>query len=167
MGGHARYVVVLAAVLAMAPVAGAAPVFKGNVCGLLTAKQVAAIPGVTSSCKNAAPLPALGGKQYEGDWAGVTPKSPTLQVTIGAYSDPTALQLAVHNLKQGFSGGTPMKVAGIGNAAYEAKGNGFGPGIHVAIGKYIAYISATSIGAPKPTLAQLEPIAKDVAAKLS
>ena len=113
MGGRVRFVVVLAAVLVTAPVAGAAPAFKGNVCGLLTAKQVAAIPGVTSSCKNAAPLPALGGKQYEGDWAGVSPKSPTLQVTIGAYSDPGALQLAVHNLKQGFSGGTPKKVAGI------------------------------------------------------
>ena len=167
MGGRVRFVVVLAAVLVTAPVAGAAPAFKGNVCGLLTAKQVAAIPGVTSSCKNAPPLPALGGKQYEGDWAGVGPKSPTLQVTIGAYSDSGALQLAVHNLKQGFSGGTPKKVAGIGDAAYEAKGNGLGPGIHVAIGKYIAYISATSIGAPKPTLAELEPIAKHVVATLS
>ena len=88
-------------------------------------------------------------------------------MTIGAYSDPGALQLAVHNLKQGFSGGTPKKVAGIGNAAYEATGNGLGPGIHVAIGKYIAYISATSIGAPKPTLAELEPIAKHVVATLS
>jgi hypothetical protein len=164
---HARYLVVLAVVLATAPAAGAAPGFKGNVCVLLTAKQVSAIPGVTSSCKNAAPLPAPGGKQYEGDWAGVGPKSPTLQVTVAAYSDPGALQLAVHNLKQGFSGGTPKKVAGIGDAAYEAKGNGLGPGIHVAIGNYIAYISAASIGTPKPTLGQLEPIAKDVAAKLS
>ena len=161
--------VVLVAVLVTAPIAGAAPVFSGNVCGLLTAKQVAGIPGVASSCKNAAPLPGPlpGSKEWTGNWAGTTPRSATLQVTIVKFADSGTLQLAVHNLKQGFSGGTPKKVAGIGYAAYEAKGNGLGPGINAAIGNYIAYLSATSIDAPKPTLAELEPIAKDVVAKLS
>jgi hypothetical protein len=167
VGGRVRYTVVLAALLAAAPAAGAAPAFKGNVCGLLTAKQVTAIPGVTSSCKNAAPLPALGGKQYTGNWAGATTKSPTLQVTVVAYSDPGALQLAVHNLKQGLPGGTPKKVTGIGDGAYEAKGVGNGPGIHVAIGKDIAYINVSYVGGPQLAPSVLEPIAKDVVAKLS
>ena len=161
--------VVLAAVLAAAPVAGAAPAFKGNVCGLLTAKQVTAVAGLTPSCKNDAPLPGPlpGSKEWTGNWAGVTPKSTTLQVTVAKFSDPGSLQLAVHNLKQGLPGGAPKKVTGIGDGAYEAKGSGFGPGINVAIGDYVAYISLSSTGEPKPTLAQLEPIAKDVVAKLS
>jgi hypothetical protein len=152
-----------------APVAGAAPAFKGNVCGLLTAKQVTAVPGLTSACKNAAPLPGPlpGSKEWTGNWSGTTPKSPTLQVTVVKFADPGTLQLAVHNLKQGMSGGTPKKVVGIGNAAYEAKGNGFGPDINVAIGNYVAYLALSSIGTPKPTLAEIEPIAKDVVASLS
>ena len=159
--------VVLAAVLATAPVAGAAQAFKGNVCGLLTAKQVTAIQGVTAACKNAAPLPGPGSKQYTGNWAGATPKSPGLQVTVVHYTDPGVLQLAVHNLKQGLPGGTPTKVTGIGDAAYEAKGPaGNGPGIHVAIGKYIAYINLTQ-GGPALSPSVLEPIAKDVVAKLT
>jgi hypothetical protein len=152
----------------MAPAADAAPVFSGNVCALLTAKPVTAITGVTSKCKNVAPLPGPGSTQYVGNWAGVTPKSPALQVTVVKYTDPGALQLAVHNLKQGLSGGTPKKVAGIGDAAYEAKGSASaGPGIHVAIGKYIAYISLSTVGGAALSPSVLEPIAKDVVAKLS
>jgi hypothetical protein len=162
-------VVVLAAALVAVSIAGAAPVFKGNVCGLLTAKQVTAVPGLTSSCKNQAPLPGPlpGSKEWTGNWAGVTPKSTTLQVTVAKFTDPGSLQMAVHNLKQGLPGGTPKKVTGIGDGAYEAKGSGFGPGLNVAVGNYVAYLVLSSTGDPKPTLAQLEPIAKDVVAKLS
>jgi hypothetical protein len=167
MRGRVRYAVVVAALLCCAQTAGAAPVFSGNVCGLLTAKQVTAISGVTAKCKNEAPIPALGGKQYVGDWAGLMATSPSLQVTVVKYADPGALQLAVHNLKQGLSGGTPKKVTGIGDAAYEAKGPpDAGPGIHVAIGKYIAYINL-SVRGPSSSPTLLEPIAKDVVAKLS
>src|SRR5262245_51573029 len=122
MGGLVRTVAVLAAALVAAGVAAATPASKVNVCGLLTAKQVTAIAGVSATCKNAAPLPGLGSMLYTGNWSGVTKKSPTLQVTVAVYSDSGALQLAVHNLKQGMSGGTPKKVAGIGTDAYEAKG---------------------------------------------
>jgi hypothetical protein len=168
VGGYIRYVASLVVVLATAPAAGAAPVFTGNVCGLLTAKQVTAVPGLTATCKKTAPLPGPlpGSKQYQSNWAGVTPKSPTLQVTVVKFADPGTLQLAVHNLKQGMSGGTLKKVTGIGDAAYEASGIGLGPDINVAIGKYVAYMSLSSIGSPKPTPVQLEQIAKDVAAKL-
>jgi hypothetical protein len=166
--GYAPYGVAIAAVLITASAAAAPPTFKGNVCALLTAKQVTAISGVTAKCKNVPPLPGPGSTQYVGNWAGVTSKSPALQVTVVKYTDPGVLQLAVHNLKQGLSGGTPTKVAGIGDAAFEAKGTASaGPGIHGAIGKYIAYISLSTVGgaALSPTL--LEPVAKDVVAKLS
>ncbi len=157
---------VLLATLAVAAPAAARPApFSGDVCGLLTAKQVTVISGVTGQCKNDTPLPGPGSEQYTSNWAGVTKKSPALQVTVVKYTDPGVLQLAVHNLKQGLSGGTPTKVTGIGDAAYEAKG-AFEAGIHVAVGKYIAYISLSEIG-KTPSLALIEPVAKDVAAKLS
>jgi hypothetical protein len=162
-----QLVVVLAMLAAASPASARSAAFSGNVCALLTAKQVTAISGVTAKCKNAAPLPGPGSKQYTGNWAGATTRSPTLQVTVVHYIDPGALQLAVHNLKQGLPGGTPKKVAGIGDGAYEAKGVGNGPGIHVAIGKYIAYINASSVGGPPLLPSVLEPIAKDVVAKLS
>ncbi len=170
MGGCVRYLVVLTAVLSCTQTAGAAPPFGGNVCGLLTAKQVTAISGVTANCKNEPPLsgPGQGSKQYTGNWAGVTTKSPALQVTVVKYTDPGVLKLAVHNLKQGLPGGAPKKVTGIGDAAYEAKGApDTGPGIHVAIGKYIAYINLATVGGPPLSPSLLEPIAKDVVAKLS
>jgi hypothetical protein len=37
-------------------------------------------------------------------------------VTVAHYTDPGALALAKRNLKQGFPGGTPRRVAGIGTA---------------------------------------------------
>jgi hypothetical protein len=164
-GGIFRLIVVPVAVLVATASASASPAFKGNVCALLTAKQVTAINGVTARCKNKPTLPGLGSKIYEGDWMGATSKSPTLQVTLAVYSDSGALKLADHNLEQGLPGGTPQKVTGIGDAAYEAKG-AFEAGIHVAVGKYIAYISLGEIGkTPSPAL--IEPVAKDVAAKLS
>jgi hypothetical protein len=98
----------------------------------------------------------------------VTPKSPGLQVTVVHYTDPGFLKLADHNLKQGLPGGTPKKVVGIGDAAYEAKGPpSTGPGIHVAIGNYIAYINLSQVGGPPLAPSLLHPIAKDVVAKLS
>ena len=167
MKGPVLQLVVLLATLAAASPGSARPdAFSGNVCGLLTAKQVTAIGGVTASCKNGAPLPGPGSKQYTGNWAGATPKSPQLQVTVAAFTSTDFLKRAVQNLRQGLPGGTPKKVTGIGDGAYEAKGP-LGPGIHVALGKYVAYLSLTAVGGPPPTLSQLEPIAKDVAAKLS
>ena len=39
----------------MAVSAAAAPPFAGNVCGLLTARQIAVIPGVSTRCTNTRP----------------------------------------------------------------------------------------------------------------
>jgi hypothetical protein len=131
---------------------------------MVSAKQVTAIAGVSSNCTNAKPSQGPGSTIYVGNWPGMTPKSPTVQVTVAAYTDAGALQLATHNLKQGLPG-PPKKVTGIGSAAYEAKG-ALSAGVHVMVGKYIAYISLNTIGTPPRTAAVLEPLAKAVAARL-
>lgn len=159
-----RPTVVLCAALATASAAAAAPGFNGNVCGMVSAKQVTAIAGVSSKCTKAKPSQGPGSTIYVGNWAGLTPKSPTVQVTVAVYTDSGALQLAKQNLKQGLPG-PPKKVAGIGSAAYEAKG-ALSVGIHVAVGKYIAYISLNTIGTPPKSATVLEPLAKAVAARL-
>ena len=146
-------------------VAAATPASKVDVCGLLTAKQVTAIAGVSAKCKNLAAQPGPGSTLYVGNWAGLTPKSATLQVTVAVYSDPGVLHLAVHNLKQGLPGGVPKPVAGIGTAAYEATG-AMAAGIHVAVGNDVLYITMTDVGAPPKSAAVVEPVAKDVVAKL-
>ena len=166
-GGRGTLVVVAlaagAALVAVA-VAGAKSAFPPSVCSLLTAKQVTSL-GATSKCTNHAPLPGPGSMQYEGDWAGSTTRSPSLQVTVSKYTDPGVLQLATHNLKQGLPGGPAKAVKGLGGPAYEATGAG-AAGIHIGVGKYIAYITLTSLGAPPKSAAPIEPIAKTLAAEL-
>ena len=159
-----RLVVLVFAALAAASAAGAATDFKGNVCAMVPAKQVTAIAGVSSNCANAKPSQGPGSTIYVGNWAGLTRKSPTVQVTVAVYTDTGALQLAKQNLKQGLPG-PPKKVAGIGSAAYEAKG-ALSAGIHLSVGKYIAYINLSTIGTPPKSATVLEPLAKAVAARL-
>lgn len=163
-GGIVSRGLVVAALLWAASPADASPSFNGDVCALLTAKQVTSIAGVTAKCNNQPPQQAPGSKIYVGDWMGATPKSPSVQVTVAVYSDKGMLRLADHNLAQGLPG-PPKKVVGIGDAAFEAKG-GFAVGIHVAVGKDIAYITLSSIGKSPKSPSIIEPVAKDVAAKL-
>jgi hypothetical protein len=138
--------------------AAAAPPFHGNVCGLLTARQVAALPGVLARCTNLPPTQGPGSTLYVGHWAGKTPGSAGLQVTVASYADQGALALASRNLRQGLPG-TPKRVTGIGTAAYEATG-ATSSAIHFAVGKYAVYLTATS------PLRSLEVIARAVAARL-
>jgi hypothetical protein len=154
----------LAALAAAAP-AGAGSSFTGNVCGLVTAKQVATIPGVSSRCTNARPSKGPGSTLYVGNWAGETPRSPHLQVTVALYTDAGVLQLAKHNLKQGLPGGTPRKEAGIGEAAYEASGAG-ALGLHVSVGKYIVYATLTALGTAPPSSTSFEALARSIAGRL-
>ncbi len=126
--------------LAVAPAATSATAarapFKGKVCALATAKQVTAITGVSSRCVNACPEPAPGATIYVGNWAGKTPTSPRLQVSVQVYKDSGMLRLAKSNLDVGLPG-PPRKVAGIGSAAYEATGGG-STAIRFATGRYVA-----------------------------
>ena len=154
----------LLAAFVMSPGAGARSNFSGKVCQLVTAKQITAIAGVSSKCANAAPSRGPGSTIYVGNWAGMTPTSPSVQVTVALYTDTGALQLARSNLRQGLPG-PPKKVAGIGSAAYEAIG-GFSAGIHFNVGKYVVYMSLNTVGKPPRSITSLETLAKGVAARL-
>jgi hypothetical protein len=141
--------------------AGARPAFSGNVCRLVTAKQIAAIPGLSARCTNARPSKGPGSTLYVGNWQGKTPSSPHLQVTVALYLDQGALALAKRNLRQGLPG-TPRTVARIGSAAYEASGAGT-TGIHFSVGKYVVYIT---LSASRTSRMTVEALGKSIATQL-
>jgi hypothetical protein len=159
--------VALGALLFVASAAARPAAFTGNVCKFVSTAKVTAINGVSAKCTNAPPSAGIGSKIYVGNWAGKTPKSPSVQVTIAHYTDSGALKLATSNLKQGLPGGTPKKVKGIGTAAFEATAAD-ATGIHFLVGKYIVYMSLNAVGAnpPAPARTALESLAKSVAAQL-
>ena len=133
-----RSLLIPLAALALVGAAGAAPVkFTNNVCKFVPAKNVTAIPGMSSACTEQKALPAPGATDYVGNWKGLEPTE-GLQITIERYTDTGMLQLATHNLGQGLLS-TPKKVSGIGDAAYEAKGAG-GVEVKTTTGNYIAII---------------------------
>ena len=152
--------------LVLTSAANARPVFDGKVCGLLTTKQIATVPGLSPACTNARPTKGLGSTLYEGNWPGKTPTSPILQITIARYTDSGALQLGKRNLPQGLPGGLPKKVAGIGAGAYEAIGAS-SVGIHFTVGSYIGYASLNTRGTASRSLeTTLERLARAAAARL-
>jgi len=140
--------------------ASASSGFAGNVCSLIPTKQVTPVVGRPSHCTKAPATQGPGSMMYVGTWTGPA-GSPQLQLTIAAYNDQGALQMAKRNLRQGLPGGTPKRVAGIGSAAYEASGAN-STGIHFSVGKYVAYLS---LGKPRATTS-LEALAKTIAARL-
>lgn len=152
----------LAAVAASAASASGTT-FKSNVCGLVPPARVATIHGISSNCTNAAPTQGPGAKLYTGNWPGKTPTSPQLQLTIAAYTDKGALQLAKHNLKQGLPG-TPHRVTGIGTAAYAGSGAN-ATGVHFAVGKYVAYLTLAGVTGRAAT-AEAETLAKSIVPRL-
>jgi hypothetical protein len=152
------------ATLAAASAAGARSGLSVDVCRMLSAKEVTAIPGVSSKCTNAKPANGPGSTIYTANWAGTTPKSPSLQVTVSLYTDSGALQLAKRNLNQGLPG-TPKRVTGIGSAAYEATGAS-STGVQFNVGKYIASIRLTTMNKPQRSTAPIEAIAKAIARRL-
>jgi len=153
------------AALALAASAGARqPVFKNNVCKFVPSKDVAAIRGMSTVCTETAPLPAPGATDYVGNWKGTAPTE-GLQVTIERYSDDGWLQKATQNLKQGLVALPPKKVSGIGDAAYEAKGNS-AVEVKTVVGKYIAIIVLTNVKKPPKSPSEIEPLAKAIVAAL-
>lgn len=155
---------VLLATLASAAPAGARPSSGVDVCHLLTVKQVTAVQGVSPKCASAKPMAGPGSTIYEGNWAGKTPRSAGLQVTVSLYTDKGALALAKRNLNQGLPG-TPKKVAGIGSGAYEASG-GVSTAVRFAKGSYIVLVGVSGIGKPTWSTTSVEGLAKAVAARL-
>lgn len=155
----------LAAALAISALAGARQAaFKNNVCKFVPAKDVGAIPGMSTSCTETAPEQAPGATDYVANWKGTAPTE-GLQVTIERYSDSGMLQLATHNLKQGLVALPPKHVTGIGDDAYEAKGN-FAVEVKTVVGKYIAIVVLSNVKKPPKSVSAIEPLAKDIVAAL-
>lgn len=117
---------VVLASLSAAVVAGGAPTasgkadarvaFSGDVCSMLTLKQVASVNVTPLKCTTQKPIKGSGSTTYYGNWGG-TGLAPHLAVSIVAYTDATAFQRAKMFLGQ-FPGA--KKVSGIGSAAYES-----------------------------------------------
>ena len=164
---HAVKPILLLALFAALATASAAPARTSvavDACRLLTAKQVTAVQGVSPKCASAKPMAGPGSTIYEGNWAGKTPRSAGLQVTVSLYTDKGALALAKRNLNQGLPG-TPKKVAGIGSGAYEASG-GVSTAVRFAKGSYIVLVGVSGIGKPTWSTTSVEALAKAVAARL-
>ena len=166
MKGHldmhaARLALAVFALTLFAAPAEAATGFHSKVCVLVTAKQTATVRGLSTKCTNAPSSQGPGSTIYVGNWAGKTPTSSHLQVTVSVYNDTGMFQLATRNLRQGLPGGPAKRVAGIGGAAYEATGAG-SAGIHFTVGKDVVAIVLTA----SSSTASLESIAKTIAAEL-
>ena len=163
---HAVKPILALALLAALATASSAPARPSAVdaCRLLTAKQVTSVQGVSPKCTTAKATAGPGSTIYGANWAGKTPRSPGVQVTVSLYTDQGMLGLAKRNLNQGLSG-TPKKVVGIGSAAYEATG-GFSTGVRFAQGKYVVLVSVNGIGKPTWSTKSVEGLAKAVAGRL-
>lgn len=161
-----RSILTLAAVLAVAATGAASaatPTFGKNVCSLLSAKQVTAIPGLSPRCTNVAPARGPGSTIYVGRWAAAGGTSPSLQVTVSQYKDPGLLRLAQRNLGQGLVA-TPHKLRGVGAAAYEATG-GVAAEVQFTSGAFVVGVTLTAHGkAPSP--AAVEQLAKAIVPRL-
>jgi hypothetical protein len=156
-------IVVFAATVVTGLAIGARTGFSGDVCGLLTAKQVTSIPGMTSKCKKQPQTEGpLGSTDYEAIWSGAPTES--FQVTVEVYGDKEALKRAKQNLNQGLLG-TAKPLKGVGDLAYESKA-AMGVDINVAVGKDIAIIVLTDIRKPPSSPAEIVPVTKAIVAVL-
>jgi hypothetical protein len=154
--------------LASRPVDGPKQASSIDVCKVVPAKVVAAVPGVGSSCTETPPEAGPGSTDYVGTWTdrpeiakeGKTGSGPqtSLEVTIARYTDKGLLKLAVHNLDQGLPG-PPTSAHHLGGPAYEAKG-AMEVAIHITWKNYVAYVGLTSVKAPPSSPKVLEPLAK-------
>jgi hypothetical protein len=139
-----------------------------DVCKVVPAKVVRAVPGVGSLCTVTPPEAGPGSTDFVGTWtdrpaiakAGRTgPGSQaSLEVTIARYTDKGLLKLAVHNLDQGLPG-PPTSAHHLGGPAYEAKG-AMAVAIHITWKNYVAYVGLTSVKNPPSSPQVLEPLAK-------
>ena len=156
-------VVLLAALVLPAGATAGSAAFKGKVCSLVSSKTVTAINDVSSVCTEQSPQPSPGGKDYVGNWKGLTPTT-GLQMTIEVYTDPGMLSLATHNLKQGLVG-APKSVSGIGDGAFESK-NASAVDLKLVTGKYIAIITLSSVRKPPKSPTELVALGKAVVTAL-
>ncbi len=154
----------IAAFALFAATANAGGSFTGNVCGLLTAKQVATVVAA-GKCTREPKVSLAGAADYHGYW-GANPASPKLPyLSFQINTGPSAyMQRAKTTLPQAvLIAGPPVKATGIGSLAYEAAGP-TREAVSFLAGEYICTIVVQK---PKTkSLAALNKVARVVAAKL-
>ena len=136
-----------------------------NVCSLSTASVATSITGISSKCVKAATSPGPGSTAYSATWAGKS-KAEDLMVTIDTYTSNSFFTVAKKNLAQGFSGGKPSKLSGVGSGAYQVSAAGTAA-IHFSVGSDIVYISLTTTGSTPNVSPSLIAFAKSVASKIT
>ena len=150
---------------ASAPVARAA--FNGNVCSLLTAKQVAAAHIIPSKCINQKTTKISTWTNYYAHWGSTSLSAASVDISLDVYQSTTSFQTFKKSLRTSISYyGSPQKVSGIGSVAYEAKNNSRGE-IRFVVGHSIASVSLFAGESGKlKSFTQLNALARSVAAGL-
>jgi hypothetical protein len=150
---------------ALQPAAGGAA-FTGNLCTLVSAKEVASF-GITTQCKPT----TLNGPGFIGStgiWGTqASPISPHLAISCNTYPSPSgpAWKVAFATLGTALPG-KAKKVSGIGSLAYESGADGSTlSAINFVTGKKICNINMRT-SKPLTSLAVFNALAKSVAAKL-
>jgi len=168
-----RLILAVTASLLVAAVASAPGLarsqFSGNVCGLLSAKQVAKVQVAPPTC-TVKPMPPLAVKAYSGYW-GKPPtsaalgqgKSLQLDVSTG---DATFLQNTQKTMQAEISSGRFKKLSGLGSIALQGTSvlNPKNTAISFIVHKY--YVELTLLNGSPAGKAALLGLAKAVAAKL-
>jgi hypothetical protein len=148
----------IAVVLAV-PMASARTAFSGNVCSLLTAKQVAAVH-VPSKCTRRTSSRS-GSTDYYGTWGSAS--GPRLSVSVDAFQSTTspAFKLATKYLGQLRNA---KKVSGVGSLAWESS-VGTVTMVNFVVGHDVCNLGLTT-AQPVKSLAPVIALAKAIATKL-
>ena len=150
----------LVAATLVAPAAVARPAFTGNVCTLLTAKQVATAH-VTSKCTHRTTTGSAS-TLYYGSW-GATTTGPHLSLTVNSFSSTTS---SAFQLSKKYLGQIPnaKRVSGIGSAAWSSR-QGNTTTINFVVGHDTCNFGLMT-AKPLTSLAPAIALAKAIAAKL-
>jgi hypothetical protein len=134
--------------------------FSGNVCGLLTSKQVATVKVTPLKCSSQKPIKGSGGTLYYGNWGG-TGLASHLSVSVDVHGDAAGLQQA-----KKFLGQFPhaKKVSGIGSLAYESTA-GDPAMLNFVVGNVVVNVGLQT-KQPLTSMAALTALGKAIAAKL-
>ncbi len=151
--------VALVAAALVAPAAVARSAFTGNVCSLLTAKQVA-VAHVPSKCTHNTSAGSASTLSY-GSWGPAT--GPHLSITVDSFKSTTspAFQLSKKYLRQIPNA---KKLSGIGSAAWASR-QGNATSINFVVGHDTCQLGLVT-AKPLTSLAPAIVLAKAIAAKL-
>ena len=159
---RSRLAIVVATVVAACVVVSSADAaFSGNVCGLLSAKQVASVPVTPLKCSPMQTIKGPASTAYYGNWGGAA-QAPHMLISVVLYQSATFFSAAKSHLN--VLPGPAKKVAGIGSAAYESSGGGLTV-INFIVGKYIVDINMRT-NQPLKSLAAFNALSMSVASKL-